>query len=438
MVIGSIQPAFSVTVPGGELRTLLGNGGVARGVVMDTHAGQITARVAGQTVTFATHAPLPPGSAFLLSQEGGVWQMIPLPSSTAPASSQPAGSGMGPALIQAGLPAGGNSVLLTQALLAADLPATPAWVSGLTQVLGAVNPPDLPALAFMLQRGMPVSISSLAEVRRLMGIRDDLGNALSSLSQWGTALPAQGHTQVLELISSLDKFFLNLGGEPTLSGPQLAQMVTQAGAGLERALWAMTTPGMMDHLSQAILGDLRALLSKLAQALGEQPDLPEAEQGKQLTQRAQSLAESLQLANLPPRHPPAEGAWHYFQLPLQYQQERVTMELAYRQGKPSGKRDAPPQSELVLQVQMSDWGPVRAFLLTQDQLMTVVLTVKTEAIQSLLAEHAGELIKALEALGRQAPQLRLTVRDLSRERLQDLVMPALCLANQPSALDLRA
>jgi hypothetical protein len=165
----------------GILRRLESGAQLSGRVGRPTVSGQTPIQVGQSLLPLTLPEPIPPGTLVTIRSQGGriLLETQPPPSGQ-PGRPTPQPTTFSPSTLP-GLPLAASTQALIGALQANQLPAQLETLQAIQTVLGNVAPDQVPILAFLLARGVPITPSTLAEIRDRLRARGDLGEDLGKL-----------------------------------------------------------------------------------------------------------------------------------------------------------------------------------------------------------------------------------------------------------------
>ncbi|MCA9447149.1 MAG: flagellar hook-length control protein FliK [Candidatus Omnitrophica bacterium] len=413
------MPAIPVTLPDlaqnqsgalGILRRLENGAQLTGRVQRPTVTGQTPIQVGQATLPLVLPEPLAPGTLVTLRSQGGriILDTQPAQQPQGGAPTPPLPTGGGPSVLLDSAPA------LIKALQANQLPAQAETLQAIQTVLGQVAPEQIPVLALLLARNVPITAETLAAVRERLRARGDLGEILGKLATGIEQLLASDDGLPEELRELLSQLKGNLFWNPRGSLEERIQSLREFLLGFESKVLQ----------GQGLDSDLKSMLMKLLNLFdqsGVSPDHPLRDTVRQ----ALNLMEGAQLASLPTASQSTGQDWIFSRIPFPGDPNPTMVEMAVK-----GDRDPdnPNQldlenMEVLLQLNLGALGPLRVRVISSQSNLTLRFSVHEREKRPLILKDLPDLVTTLQTSGFKSVSTDVRVEAVSEVSLIDELGP---------------
>lgn len=410
--------------PAARLGLALGQ--VVEGRVLEVQGRRATIDIGGRPIAAETQTALAPGDQVTLRVRdagGDVLRMQVLERASPSALRTLSGPELQTALRGLGLEPDALLQGLARTFIALGVPLDPQALTDLAtrlQQLGQTDQASLRAAALLQQLGLPVTAATLELARAYVQGAGPLGRVLrgagtraerlaAALSGRGDARSAALRDALARFGALVDELALFDGAEGALA-ERLARRTADLAMPLEAKLarWAGEgTPSLGSDLRLA----LERLLGELEAFLATRPGGAAQREATALRAAIRRLADELafqQLANAGQPPPEVEaGRVYIWQLPWAQEPgwESVRVKV---QRDPEGRRLDPAARPVHMRFEfdLEGLGALAADVVVHREHVGCHFTSADDATVRLLAEHSGELVAALAALGYPQPDVR--------------------------------
>ncbi len=450
MVYPSLPPGFNVDIQkllDAGLSKMASGRSVSGQIVADEGGGRATVNIGGRQLSlFLGAGKVNVGQSFTAQLSQGRLVINLGNQQTSVSVSNLVGQSAKPPLASVlsnmGAPTTPAAQNIAQALMSAGMRLSAEVISALTQALPQVTAQDVPALAFLFGRGLPVSPQTTATTQRLLKNRSKVGEGLGELDRGLSRLQKQldsaedrvtaiKHRDDLEdRRQNLKQHFAEWQGGGEGEKEELAKEIEKSVQTQASSAEAARFSGAGGAQLALALYDLYLHLIQMQELglLGQESQI--ASLLNQINELYESLA-GQNLRNLPqnnPEHPPV----YFFQVPIVIDGEERTLELYYRQH----SRNPEDGGTLVMRLELSQLGPIKVALDLREGMLSVTLTVTQPELKEAIESELDQLRESLAASGLKVASVGVvygTVPSTLREEVPE-AMPS----PQPAhGLDLR-
>ena len=399
--------------------------------------GNTPIQIGNSVLTVTLPQTLPPGTTVAVYTQDGKTYVQPQTGSpeTAPLPQPQTPQVPTPTPPQAAKASPPLAQLLTSVLQFHNLPANLEGIQVLQAALGNIPPEQAPILALMLARGVPITPENLAQVRERLRSRGNLGKELGRLVVEIQDFLSGGQVRGSE---SLADILVRI--QALLSWDQSGDLEERISR-LKDFLQTFEQK-LLGRGPSSVQNDLKAMLFEL-EFLLQQAELPTEHPLRAATRKVLHLLEGAQLSGLTQTVTPDQEAWVFWRLPFPGDPEPTMVEIAIR-----GDRDPrhPEQYDLsdlevLIQVELSKLGPVRARIRSQTGQLTVEFTVAEKHHHDYLSKELPILMLTLEQAGFANIKTDVRIESIGSSTLADDLDPIRDLERSlqevPSQLDLR-
>lgn len=390
----------------------LENGALLTGRVQrPTTTGQTPVLVGSTTLPLVLPETLAPGTLVTLRSQGGRILVEPQPN---PTGQNPAASTKPPAGLALPLLSPESAPALMRALQSQQLPAQIETLQLIQSVLGQIAPDQIPILAFLLARNVPVTPETLAAIRDRLRARGSLGEEAAKLASGIDRLLASTSNLPPGLRDLLTQLKEHLFWKPQGSLSERVQSLREFLQSFEGKLLA----------GGSLQSDLKGMLLRL-QSLISSGEFSVNPAFRENIQRVLNLIEGAQAAGLPPSAGASSEDWVFWRIPFLSDHHASTVEAAAR-----GKRnpDNPDEFDLdnmewIIQLTLEQLGPIRVRLLSRSDLLQLRFSVDRKESRPFILESLPSLVSVLEAQGFPSVAAEVRVEAVAEVSLLDELGP---------------
>lgn len=401
-ILSQQSQAFSLQVKSAGLAAFL-KSAPQRGTIVSSADGKTVIQFQKRKFTVETGGTrFQSGQQVLAREMDGKVLLKPLATSAAQTSSTSASdNSVTQFLAQSGI-SEGNAELVAQALLKAGIPLDARVLQEVARLLPQLSAQHIPALAFLLSRGLPINQTLVALLSQLLSLRTQPGKNLNrlfsdlerleqSLQSGNIQLPSLDRKQLSELRQALQRQWVSLN-ELVQSGDEqeLEQLI--------RAFLA--TPEALLQSGGGAGNSFGAITLRLLIHLMElQHKITDPQHGEQLqtlirqTQQLHNILSTQALQNLQEQSA-EQAALVFITIPYRDGDRGRDLEVLYRK-----REDREDAGSLSLRLEFSSLGTMHIGIQWMKPQLLVAITVENESVQEMLNQGLQELRMALQEKG---------------------------------------
>ncbi|HPA45278.1 MAG TPA: flagellar hook-length control protein FliK [bacterium] len=346
-------------------------------------------------------------------------------------------------LANLGAPTSAAAQAVAHSLLNSQIPLSAEAIRTLAALLPQLSATDVSTLSFLINKGMPISPSTIESVQRILDNRTKIGEKLAELDGGlgklerqldaiqDRVVAIQRRDELAERRRNLKQEYVKVEEEDSEEKQEeLAGKLEKSVRGQSTSAEAALFSGAHGSRLGISLYDLYLYLLQLQQMQILGDEVPFSLLLQQVNELYESLA-GQNLRNLPdedPERPPT----YFFQIPITLEGEDRTLELLYRQH----SKNPEDGGVLSIRLDLSQFGPVKIDFNLREGMLSVTIVVSSAELKKQVEPEMDALKEALADAGFRVASVGV-VHGIVPSTLREMAPQSTMPAHKPRGLDLR-